>query len=223
MKTPKILFTGAALMTFVISAGAEIPATIITTDGVTYNGVSLIRVEPDGYLVNYEPIRNGIGVAKIKFSRLSVDQQKAAGYDPQKAREYENGAAKASEDWRLENARMEQAAKAEMQSRDERDARDAQMEIQRLAALAQLDEAEANLARVQTGGESGGNDQGYGWTDGGGAIAIPTIDEGRNRFHDGLHHGELGHDKFNREHDVNHQLLSPWPPRIEPPHRFSAR
>jgi hypothetical protein len=214
----KTTFLGVAFLTWTLSANAELPSTITTTDGATYNGVSLIRVEPDGYLVNYQPVKNGMGVAKIKFSRLSADQQKQSGYDPQKAHEFEIALAKGAEDWRQENARMEQNAKIERQSREQNDERQEQLSIQRLAALAQLEQAEANLAQARGGDDYGSSPVWSSLTDGYGAVAIPTVEENdyrhsRNTFN----RDQFGHEEFNRDgshhENSNHQLLSPWPPR----------
>src|ERR1700728_3114521 len=54
----KVVAIGMCLLLAVITR-ADLPATITTTDGQTYNGVSLVRMEPDGYLVNYQPVPNG--------------------------------------------------------------------------------------------------------------------------------------------------------------------
>jgi hypothetical protein len=67
----------------------SLPATIITTDGVTYNKVKLTRVEPDGLLVEYQPAAGGTGLAKLKFAKLPGSLQKQFGYDPGKAANYE--------------------------------------------------------------------------------------------------------------------------------------
>jgi hypothetical protein len=166
-----------ACLMVAISARAELSTVIATTDGQTYNGVSLIRMEPDGYLVNYEPVKNGMGIAKIKFSRLAAEQQKQAGYDPGKAREFEAQVAKATEDWQQQNQRWEQAARTERQAQQFREDQEAQIAIQRVMALAQLKQAEAELAHVSPG--DGGTS--WGSVGGGiGAVAIPEIGNGKN-------------------------------------------
>jgi len=134
-----IIVTGAFLI-LAVAARAELAATITTTDGQTYKGVSLIRAEPDGYLVNYEPLKNGMGIAKIKFSRLSGDMQKQAGYNPDKAREFEAGVARANESLVQQSINWDAAARAERQARQ---VREDQMDLQRMAYLAQVNQAQA--------------------------------------------------------------------------------
>jgi hypothetical protein len=69
---------------------ASLPTTITTRDGKTYSGVEMVRVDPDGILVNFQPTEGGYGFAKLKFRRLSDDLQKQYGYDEKKAADFEN-------------------------------------------------------------------------------------------------------------------------------------
>ena len=84
-----------------------------TTDGVTYNHITAQRVEPDGLYIEYTLPNGGIGMSKVKFSRLSADQQKQFGYDAAKAKDYEAGVAKANEEFRQQCVRQEQAAQTQ--------------------------------------------------------------------------------------------------------------
>ncbi|HLX96767.1 MAG TPA: hypothetical protein VKU37_13570 [Verrucomicrobiae bacterium] len=68
----------------------SLPAKITTTDGKTYNAVRLVKVEPDGLLVEYRPEAGGLGVMTLKFARLPEPLQKQFGYDPRKASDYEH-------------------------------------------------------------------------------------------------------------------------------------
>src|ERR1700728_2482690 len=79
--------------------------TLSTTDGATYNNVTTQRVDPDGLYIEYTTSGGGLGMSKIKFSRLSSDQQKQFGYDATKARDYELSVAKATEVNRQESLR----------------------------------------------------------------------------------------------------------------------
>jgi hypothetical protein len=170
----KTSIAACASFLLAISAQAELPATLTTTDGQTYNDVSIVRVEPDGYLINYKPQENAVGMAKIKFTRLSADLQKQAGYDPDKSKKYESEVAKANEDLRQEIARLEQVAKTDRQARQAEDAQHEQLAIQRINALAELKMAEANLAA-----KGGADNSGYGGYYGGAvAYAIPEVDFG---------------------------------------------
>ncbi len=74
-----------------------------TIDGATYQNFTRQRVDPDGLVIEYFPEGGGLGVAKVKFARLSPDQQRQFGYDPAKAGEYEAQSAKAA--WRTSTAR----------------------------------------------------------------------------------------------------------------------
>jgi hypothetical protein len=96
-------------------------SSISTTDGMTYNNVTAQRVDPDGLYIEYSLPGGGVGMSKVKFSRLSPDLQKQFGYDAAKARDYEAKVAKATEDFRQESIRDEQIASAARQARAERE------------------------------------------------------------------------------------------------------
>src|SRR5580700_8475488 len=98
-----------------------------TSDGVTYNNITAQRADPDGLYIEYSLPGGGLGMSKVKFSRLSPDQQKQFGYDAGKAKDFEAKVAAVTEDWRQENARLEQAAKAaqiEKRFREQQESRD---------------------------------------------------------------------------------------------------
>jgi len=141
-----------------------------TTDGTTYDDITSKRADPDGLVINYTLPEGGIGMAKVKFSRLPADVQKQYGYDATKAKEYETQSAKASQDWCAE---MDKLAKESLARKAEQETLANQQETiktDRLIALAHLKEAEADLARAtggaveNSGGYYGGGDY---------AIAIP--------------------------------------------------
>ncbi len=147
-----------------------------TTDGATFNHITTRRAEPDGLYIEYTPPGGGLGMAKIKFARLTPGQQKELGYNAEKARDYEAKVAKAAELWRQEAIRLEQIAKAEQQARETREDQAEQAVTDHIRALAQLEEAEADFARSQ-------NDSGYGgssWGGGVGAFGIPELDSRRH-------------------------------------------
>ena len=62
----------------------------MTTDGKTYNAVRLVKVEPDGLLVEYRPDAGGLGLMTLKFAQLPEPLQKQFGYDARKASDYEH-------------------------------------------------------------------------------------------------------------------------------------
>ncbi|HTY86303.1 MAG TPA: hypothetical protein VMB80_02465 [Candidatus Acidoferrum sp.] len=85
----------------------SLPARITTTDGVTYQLINLVRVEPDGLVIEFRSGAGGAGLARLKFAKLPVTLQKQFGYDPQKAADYEN-----------ERGRMMQALSRKWQEED---------------------------------------------------------------------------------------------------------
>lgn len=131
-----------------ICAKAE---SLSTADGVTYNGVSLKRVDPDGLYIEYTPDNGGVGMSKIKFSRLTSDQRKQYGYDEAKVRAYEADYAKSMEAWQAQNAKMEQDTRARVAAQQAQSNQEQAMETSRILALAQLKQAEADLARATAG------------------------------------------------------------------------
>lgn len=73
----------------------SLPSKIITTDGKAFNAVRLLKVEPDGLLVEYRPDTGGTGLAKLKFAKLPESLQKQFGYDPVQASAFERAQAHA--------------------------------------------------------------------------------------------------------------------------------
>jgi hypothetical protein len=133
------------IIVFVISAMllcCEARCTSIsTTDGMTYNNISAQRVDPDGLYVEYTLPGGGVGMSKIKFSRLSPDQQKQFRFDANKARDYETGVAKANDDFGQEALREGQIENAARLARNQDNERVAES---RMMAMTQLQAAQAN-------------------------------------------------------------------------------
>lgn len=90
-------FDGEAAPAFVLTdkipalPSKSLPSKVITTDGQTYQGAKLLRVLPDGLLIQYQPDSGGMGLARLKFARLATSLQKQFGYDPKKASDYQAG------------------------------------------------------------------------------------------------------------------------------------
>jgi hypothetical protein len=74
----------------------SLPAKIITTDGKTYNAVTLLKIQPDGLLVQYQPDAGGLGLTTLKFANFPQPLQKQFGYDPAKASAFERAQARAT-------------------------------------------------------------------------------------------------------------------------------
>jgi hypothetical protein len=71
-------------MAFPIAAQvSEKNPNLTTTDGKTYDAVTVTKVEPDGIKIIHES-----GVAKVPFEKLSVEIQKQYGFDPEKAEKF---------------------------------------------------------------------------------------------------------------------------------------
>jgi hypothetical protein len=144
-------------------------SSLSTADGKSYDNITAQRVDPDGLLIEYTLPGGGIGVSKVKFSRLSSDQQKQFGYDAAKAKDYEAQVAKANDDYRQERARMEQAAQTQQAAQQAHSDLQEHAVNERIVAMAQLKEAEADLARATSG------NGGYGYAGGEGLFALPEI------------------------------------------------
>ena len=104
MKTrAALLITGACFCLSAIAEPADSVAAdqITTLSGKTYNHVTVLRGDPDGMLVQYDPDGiGGIGYAKVKFSDLPESWRAQYGYSPEKASEFEQRQAQATVQWR---------------------------------------------------------------------------------------------------------------------------
>jgi hypothetical protein len=100
------MFLAALLMGGVAGAqtDAKFPSQITTSDGTLYKDTVKLRVDPDGILVSYQPVDEGIGLAKLKFRALPHALQEQYGYDPKSAAAFEKQEAQAAEAWRSQMA-----------------------------------------------------------------------------------------------------------------------
>ncbi len=80
-------------------------------------------------------------MSKVKFFRLSPDQQKQFGYRADKAKEFEAQVAKATDDWRQESLYWDQIARIERAARQVREAEMEKVMNDRIIAQAQLKQA----------------------------------------------------------------------------------
>jgi hypothetical protein len=154
-----------ALALFALCATAR-SASLSTTDGVTYNNITTQRVDPDGLYIEYTLPGGGLGMSKVKFSRLSTDLQKQFGFDAAKAHEYEVQVAKATEDFRQESLRLGQIAQTTLHVREDQDAR---ILNDRMIALAQIQAAQAGSPGLPLGGPA------YDWSSVGGGYGLYAI------------------------------------------------
>jgi hypothetical protein len=99
-----------------LGLGAQAFAESLSTkDGTTYDNITKKRIDADGLYIEYQPQSGGMGVAKVKFARLSRDQQKHFGYDAERASNYEEQYAAGMAVWRAE---QDSRDKAVHQARD---------------------------------------------------------------------------------------------------------
>ncbi len=162
MKTVILALIGLGLC---VQARSE---SVTTTDGATYNNITAQRVDPDGLYLEYTLPGGGFGMSKVKFTRLSADQQKQFGYDADKARDYETKVAKANEDYRLECLKWDETAKSQRAAQQAREDQQDKILNDRISALTQLRQAEAHLAQVAPNAAA----EGYGYSWGGDGIGL---------------------------------------------------
>lgn len=148
-------------------------ASLTTTDGYTYDNVTAQRVDPDGLYIEYTTSEGGMGMSKVKFSRLSEDQQKQYGYSATNAAAYSAAVAKANEDFRQESIRWEQQAAAQRVMRQAQDLEMERVMTDRMIAMAQVKQQQAGTAGAEMGG------YGYGYS--GQLIGTPAIGGHNNR------------------------------------------
>ena len=124
------------------NATASNPTGITTLDGTTYRSVRILKIEPDGLMIEHTPQAGGIGLKKLKFVDLSVELQLKYGYDAQKAAEYQAAQATGEGKLRKEMQIQQEQTWAAERARAE-DNFQARQEIDRQAAAAR------EVARVQ--------------------------------------------------------------------------
>jgi hypothetical protein len=111
MKTSKLQILGAAALISCVAAYIQPivnAATLITTvDGKTYHYADVLRTEPDGIIISYEPEQGGIGMAKLNFRNLPDSMRNQHGYDQGKATEFENNTAQGIIQWRMQQSSLE--------------------------------------------------------------------------------------------------------------------
>jgi hypothetical protein len=104
-----------------LAVATDIFPAIATTDGKTYDHITAQRTDPDGLYIEYTLPGNGMGSAKLKFSRLSADLQKQYGYDADAAKKYEDDAYRATLDfqaWAEKQDAASQKARADAAARE---------------------------------------------------------------------------------------------------------
>ena len=146
---------GKALLVVTNANTTEVTG-ITTLDGTTYRSVRVLKVEPDGLLIEYMPQAGGIGLQKLRFVNLSTELQLKYGYDSQKAAEYQSAQAmgegklrremqiQQEQTWAAERARAEDNFKARQEI-------DRQAEAAREAARVQAERDRA--ARIKAEAE----------------------------------------------------------------------
>jgi hypothetical protein len=90
----------ASLFVFVLPEAfcappTSLPSQILTTGGKIYDGVKLVKILPNGLVIQYFPKEGGTGLATLKFNDLPISLQKQFGYNPTNAAVYEKSQAAA--------------------------------------------------------------------------------------------------------------------------------
>ncbi len=78
------------------------PAQITTVDGRTYQNTVILRAEPDGIIVSYQPQEGGIGMAKLKFRDLPESLRSQYQYNAEQANAFEAQQAQTLAQWRAQ-------------------------------------------------------------------------------------------------------------------------
>jgi hypothetical protein len=76
-------------------ASDSLPASIQTVDGKIYAAPKLLRVMPDGLLLQYRMDSGGTGMTKVGFQNLPESIQHQFGFDPNKAAAFQKDEARA--------------------------------------------------------------------------------------------------------------------------------
>lgn len=103
----------------VVVANATPEKEITTLDGKTYKSVRILKIEPDGLLLEHQPPTGGVGLAKLKFEDLPPEVKQRHGYDPEKAGAHEARQAEAELQLRAEMQAQQAQAWAIRRQREE--------------------------------------------------------------------------------------------------------
>jgi len=159
MKAKLVLFLLAACAGTAFAAESS----LTTTDGRTYDRISSLRADPDGLYIEYTTPRGGLGSAKVKFTRLSADQQKQYGYNADAAQKYEEGAARAVQTYQAFAKEQDEARQKAVADREARELQEETLATQREVAAAQREMAAAQTAQAAAAMSSYAPDSGYGY------------------------------------------------------------
>jgi len=124
------------------------PTAITDLDGTTYKSIRILKVEPDGLMIEYAPPAGGIGLKKLWFVNLSTELQLKYGYDAQKAAEYKAAQATGEARLRKEMQVQQEQAWAAERARAE-DNLKGRLEIDRQAEAARIQAEKERAARIK--------------------------------------------------------------------------
>ena len=150
MKTTCSVALLAIALTFAcrVSLAADNFPVLTTTDGKTYDHISVQRADPDGLYIEYTLPGNGVGSAKVKFTRLSAELQKQHAYDPAAAQQYATAQAQATLAWAAASQQQILAGQKARAEAAKCELREEAMINRRIHALADLRRADAELYRA---------------------------------------------------------------------------
>jgi hypothetical protein len=90
------------------SKNVQLPQTITTVQGKTFNHPQFVGAEPDGITIEYKPQAGGIGMTKIKFQNLPESLRQQFNYNEQAAEEFAAARTKMLADWQERTPREPQ-------------------------------------------------------------------------------------------------------------------
>lgn len=125
---------------------------ITTLDGTTYKAVRILKVDPDGLMIEYAPPTGGLGLRKVKFANLPAELQSKYGYDAEKSAEYQKAQAEGEARLRKEMQVKQEQTWAADRARAE-DNFKARQEIDKQAEAARVQAEKEQAARIKAEAE----------------------------------------------------------------------
>jgi hypothetical protein len=150
---------GILLVVFAVvctaSASAEALQKIVTTDGQVYEECRIVRVEPNGLLIEHTPEKGAVGLAKVRFAVLPPEMQKQFNYDASDAAQFESLQARSNLEWARQIEQQEKLNQ-ELVQQYERDALALRLEEEKIQLenerMTAQNEHEINLIREEAYG-----------------------------------------------------------------------
>jgi hypothetical protein len=95
-----MIFLASGIACWGQSNRATVPGDMTTIQGRVYHNAAVLRADPDGLLISYQPQTQGMGLAKVRYQVLPDSIRTEYKYNAQDAANFEQAQAKAAEQWR---------------------------------------------------------------------------------------------------------------------------